>query len=56
MAHNQTLLGIEKTRQGVAYSGCPRAFGLNSVEESELRKAAWVLDALLGAAGVPEGP
>lgn len=48
----RTILGVKKTSQCVTYSGCFKAFGLNSVEDPELRKAAGVMDALLGACGI----
>ena len=41
----------EKTRQCIAYSGRLRAFGLNSVEDPDLTKAAWVTESLLGTYG-----
>ena len=50
----EPFLGV-KTSQCIACSGYLKALELNSVEDPELRKAAWVMDALLGALGVP-GP
>lgn len=44
----RTILDVEKTDQCVAYSGCLRAFAVNSVEEPELKEATWVLDAIRG--------
>lgn len=41
--------------QCIAYSGCLKALGLNSVEAPDLTKAAWVIEGLLGTYGTP-GP
>lgn len=49
----RTIPGVKKTSQCIAYSGCLEAFGLNFVEEPDLRKAAWVMEALFGACGIP---
>lgn len=51
----RTILGVRKTSPCIAYSGCLKAFGLNSVEDPDLTKAAWVMEGLLGTYGTP-GP
>lgn len=56
MAGSRNHSGLEKTHQCIAYRGCLEIFGLSPVEESELRKVAEMLDALLGVCKVLGGP